>query len=347
MRAGILILVLLGFGVAGAAASPDSGSKTIGTRGSVLSISADGPRVAIRAQLGGDPKKTCQSAAVWTPVNGSVVHLGGTDCFDPGENASRHDSLTLAGTRAVWVDYDYGNHAYCDGPFMATLAAPKAVRIPSDCDGTTADEYYGFEGDGALVAMTSFDVCEADGECTDDNGEPLPAGVYQVTVSRLVGATPKLILAAEAHRALLDANGGRLLVWEPDPGSMVVYSAAGKQLASFPTGKSEAEYGWLDGDLVVYARGATLRIDSISGAAEKRRTMARGGKLRDVDGGLAVYSVAGAIHVLRLSDGRDRVAAKTTKLVDAQLEPAGLFYADNSGRGPKPGRVTFVPRSRI
>jgi hypothetical protein len=58
-----------------------------------------------------------------------------------------------------------------------------------------------------------------------------------------------------------------------------------------------------------------------------------------------VYSVGGAIHVLRLSDGRDRVVAKTTKLVDAQLEPSGLFYADNSGKGPKPGRVTSVARA--
>jgi hypothetical protein len=338
-------LVLTALAASAAAASTGAGPKTIGTRGSVFAISADGARVAIASELRG--KKTCQYAAAWTPSTGGVVRFGGTDCTAPDDNAEHHVDLTLAGTRVAWVDYDYGNHAYCDGPYTATLAKPKPVALPSDCDGTSADEYYTFYGDGDFLVMSSSVYCEVEGECgEDENGEPLPAGDYDVTLQRVVGTAVRPIAKALNGRAVLDANAGRALVWEP-PGNVLVYSAAGKVLASFPAGKDPLYVGRLDGDNVVFPRGRTLTVGSISSGETKTLTLAAAGKLRDCDGGVAVYTAGGAIHLLTLASGRDRVYAKTVKLVDAQLEPSGLFYAANSGKGPKPGRVTFVPRSRL
>jgi hypothetical protein len=72
-------------------------------------------------------------------------------------------------------------------------------------------------------------------------------------------------------------------------------------------------------------------------------------RLEDVDEGLAVYVAGLAIHVLRLSDGRDI----TLRLVDegsearAQLEPEGLFYAYNQAWTTRPGRLGFVPLREI
>jgi hypothetical protein len=326
-------------------AAPGAGSKTIGTRGSVLSISADGARVAVQTEL--KRKQTCQSAAAWTPGTGAIVHFGGASCIPADEHGSRHDALTLAGTRVAWVDYDYGNHAYCDGPYTATLANPKPVAIPGDCDGTSGDEYYTFFGDGDFLVMSSSVFCEIDGECgSDENGNALPAGDYDVTLARLVGATPKPILKPINNREVIDANAGRALVWE-SPGKLIVYSAAGNVLASFTTGKAPPYVGALDGDTVVFPRGRVLTVGSIASGSTKQLTMAAEGKLRDVDGGVAVYTAGIAIHLLTLASGRDRVFTSVRSLVDAQLEPAGLFYAANSGKGPKPGRVTFVPRSRL
>ena len=337
--AGLVAAALaVGAATGGNAAKP----RTIGTRGSVLEISADGARVAIRAELSGK-KKTCQTGAVWTPSTRSVVRIGGDSCFEEG--SSRHDSLTLAGTRVAWVDYDYGNHAYCAGPFTATLAAPKPEAIPSDCDGTTADEYFSFAGDGNFLVMSSWLLCEVDAVCADEQGNPLPAGVYDVTVSRLSGARPVSILPPTKNRELLDANRGHVLVWEP-PGNVVVYSGKGKKLASFAA-NGGVDAGSLDGDTVVFTRGASLTIGAIANGSVRQRTLARGGKLRDLDGGILVYTAGRTIHLLRLADGNDRTYATVKGLVDAQLEPPGLFYAANSGGGPKPGRVTFVPRSRL
>ena len=56
-----------------------------------------------------------------------------------------------------------------------------------------------------------------------------------------------------------------------------------------------------------------------------------------------------AVHVVRLSDGRDRVlsAGGQGPPVDAQLGKRGLFYEYNQLYTQKPGRVLFVPAGRL
>jgi Tol biopolymer transport system component len=57
----------------------------------------------------------------------------------------------------------------------------------------------------------------------------------------------------------------------------------------------------------------------------------------------------GAVHLMRLSDGRDRVlrAAGQAPPVGAQLGKKGLFYEYNQLYTKKPGRIVFVPWSRL
>ena len=65
----------------------------------------------------------------------------------------------------------------------------------------------------------------------------------------------------------------------------------------------------------------------------------------DVQGDLVVYETGGAIHMLRLSDGRDkapRLPGATPEL-DAGLEPSGLFVSWNKMHDRRPGRLAFVP----
>ncbi len=102
-------------------------AKTTGTKGAVDSISADGNRVAIHAEVSGNP--SCHSGGIWQPTTGKVVHLKDAACGSQSASDAEYDALTLAGTRLAWTDYDYGNHAYCYGPFTATLAKPKPVDI--------------------------------------------------------------------------------------------------------------------------------------------------------------------------------------------------------------------------
>jgi hypothetical protein len=66
--------------------------------------------------------------------------------------------------------------------------------------------------------------------------------------------------------------------------------------------------------------------------------------LAGVSGDLAVYVSGVAVHVLRLSTGRD-VVLKLPSLgtdTDAELTQTGLFYAYNGAYTSRPGRVGFV-----
>lgn len=54
----------------------------------------------------------------------------------------------------------------------------------------------------------------------------------------------------------------------------------------------------------------------------------------------------GAVVLSRSSDGRARVIHPPGRIVDAELEDSGLFYAYNL-RGPMPGNVVFVPFAEL
>jgi hypothetical protein len=96
-------------------------------------------------------------------------------------------------------------------------------------------------------------------------------------------------------------------------------------------------------------RGTTLdTYDTATGAHTRTRSLAADEGptfLLDVQGDLAVYATGGAVHLLRLSSGRD-VALRlpgAAPTLDAHLEPAGLFVSWNTMYNRRLGRVGFVP----
>jgi Tol biopolymer transport system component len=63
--------------------------------------------------------------------------------------------------------------------------------------------------------------------------------------------------------------------------------------------------------------------------------------------GVAFSMPPGLIRLRRVADSREITIQPPGRLVDAELEDAGLFYAYNVGQGPMPGRVTFIPFSEL
>ena len=61
--------------------------------------------------------------------------------------------------------------------------------------------------------------------------------------------------------------------------------------------------------------------------------------LDDAARGLALYTLDGVVHLLRLSSGADGTVPGARA---AELTDAGLFYA-YPGEAPWPGRIRFVP----
>ena len=93
--------------------------------------------------------------------------------------------------------------------------------------------------------------------------------------------------------------------------------------------------------------------DAKTGAKrQSRQLLTDGGPppyLLDVQGDLVVYATGGAIHLLRLSDGRDKALRLpgAAHCIDAHLEPAGLFVSWNQMYAPRQGRIAFIPLRAI
>jgi hypothetical protein len=308
------------------AAGTATGAKTIGTRGAVISISADGSRVAIHAELGDDPQ--CDFGAVWQPAR-AVIRLGSGDTCPQSDDAE-FDGLALAGDVAVWTNYDFGNHAYCAGPFIASLRTLRAVATGA-CPGepNSADMHWEYKGSGALLVARSY---------TPDVSTTHDASVALWSVGP--GGLKKLATARDDTK-LLDVDAGRILVRDPG-GKPLVLDRAGRLVGAVPV----AAAAWLDGaSRVSVPSGTTLTTyDVASGRVVETCTMKKGARVQDVEKGRAVYIAGSEVHLLTIATNADRVVARQAGLVQADLEPGGLFYAYNVPRGgPKPGRVAYLP----
>lgn len=327
-------------GVAAAKQIGPLGPQTIATGGSVTSISVDAGRVATDVTLKSGAR-TCDMVSVWQAAGKVITHIGKPSCATSGDGVENVDSLALAGTRVAWVDYQFGNHAYCEGPFTATLANPKPLNL-NVCDGMTQDIYYDFAGSGSLLVTRRYTQCDAD--CAPDYNDTYQADValFQVT-GTLTSIGPLKrnteLLGVDAGRLLL-ALGNTLEVVTPNHGKAALFiTLPGAFGTAFLSGS----------DILVSIGGNAEVYDATTGKPGIQRTLPAGSKLTGFAQGIAVYTNHGSIHVLRLADGRDRaVGAVVPGLVAAKLSPSGLFYAYNIPKaGPKPGRVAFVSASAL
>ena len=323
MSRGLLPVVLALALVPGAMGS--SATKTIETRGEVVGISADGDLVAIHASYAG-----CDSGSVWRPSTGKVVRFQ-----DTCETVDQYSSLTLAGGRVVWTDYDYGNHAYCAGPYTATLSKPKERDTGGCSDKPPGDLFWEYVGSGNLLVARSY------------TREPDYAHDIGVTIWSISTGLKK-VLGVKDDTKLFDVDAGRILLRDPSK-KLLVLNAAGKQVGV--VGPVDSGTAFLSGaqEVVSMAKGTTLNTYDIATGKLVRTSRMKGeAKLVDVENGVCLYLAAAEVHLLTLATNRDRIVARQKGLVQADLEPAGLYYAYNvPGGGTKPGRVTFVPASAL
>jgi hypothetical protein len=311
-RAGVVALALFALlaGVSRAGSGP-----TLVAQGSVESISAERGLVAVHVHHA----TGCDGAVIWAP-SASAVHT----LRDCSSSNARIQGLTLAAGKTIWWDWSSGNHVYCDDVYRDGHALGL-------CDGTEGDTYYQFAGDGTLVAIADYTVCEAD--CTDANGNVLPDGDYGVEVSRLVGSKAVPLLKPVDFRVFLDARSWRVATIEPKA-TLTMYDTAGTKLWSRP-GATGVFGGWISGDTVVLQQTRSIRAYSATGAGVAR-PLPPGARVGGVVGGLVAYRAGSSVRVLRLSDGRDRLLATAGRLVGVQITPAGVFYATRTV-------VTLVP----
>jgi len=327
------VAVLAAGSAAATSASPQS--VKLATPGEKIAhFSADGPHAVflLRKREG---RKTCASVSLWTP-GGHVHRVPRRACVWSDTRGSNFEALTLAGTRAVWVNYTYGNFAYCEGPFTSTLHRLTPTHVANTvCDGS--DNYFwDFKGDRHLLVGRAYHYCDSD--CANYG----PAYEEYVTLYRFSGGHFLTIASLPHDTRLLGVDAGRILL--QGPSMLEIVDTHGASLATVQlTAHPDAAF-LSGGDLVAAVGGSLLDYDASTGTLLQTWPMRAGGRLRGLEAGRALYVTGKQLHLLRLSDGRDRVVATVPHLAGEALTESGLYYAANVAGD---GTVTFVPAARL
>lgn len=321
--------------------------NTLTTRAPIFfDIAADGLRVAF-----GDGTTTtdCRHVAVWTPAERSVVRL--PDVPAPCGEISLRDSLyglTLAGTRAAWLQ-EAGGNTLEQYIVTATLARPATVELAR---GEIVDEVYGtsitgLAGDGPLLVFGLERRCSRFRE--DDDACPpgrKDRDVVAATVYRAGGPGPCPFDRRAPHACTAVAKAdGPLTVLAVDAGRIVVATATGVRLLTstggvirdFPASAREAMLS--SNRLAVRTESAVEIYDVDSGRLLVRIPAAAGLRLEDLEGDVLVTASGSTVTLRRLGDGRTATFEAVGR-ARAQLEAPGLFVAGTR-------RLTFTAMADV
>jgi Tol biopolymer transport system component len=160
------------------------------------------------------------------------------------------------------------------------------------------------------------------------------------------------LLTGAAGGVTTSVDAGRVLTVAPN-GLVRMFSTRGRVLRTWRLGPGIIN-ARLRGRALAVQHGQSLDVyDTSTGAKRQALPLASDGGSRpfllDVQRDLVVYATGGAIHVLRLSDGRDLAVdlPGAAPWLDARLEPSGLFVTWNQMYNRRPGRMAFVPMRTV
>jgi hypothetical protein len=327
----------------GSAASAAVKPLSLGTRGPVRALAADGDRVAV--VVGG--RSGCASVVVWEPTRHRVVRLQSTaTCESAASPREGTNAVALAGTRAAWLRTAGGNSLE-----MWLRSATLARRPPVDISmtATTGDSGHGEfvrrpVGDGALIAFTVELRCDAYNEGTNQcplgvkHGSVLEAAVYGVGG---LGLCPNRARRDPPGCSRIASEDGELTLLAVDGGRLVVRNGRGIELLARTGGllrrfDRTARTASLSGKRLALRTADAVEVYDVASGDLIRTVPAAGGvRLEDLQGDLLVTAAGGTVTLRRLGDGRT-ITIRAGGLARAQLEAPGLIVS-----GAR--RLTFTP----
>jgi hypothetical protein len=224
----------------------------------------------------------------------------------------------------------------------------------------------GKRGDVETIAQV-YNRDDAVGDLTGDGSLLVYNSWAPARLWRIVDGVGKLVTRGPDAADVVAVDNGRIAVLRAD-GTLAILDEKGRELSAFHLGGTAGNQAIrLTGSQLVVLRGAQIESnlylgdspfavlrsgqiqvrDARSGAVEKRWPVSDRYGPVTLDGarnGFAVYTEGIVIHLLRLSDGRDRVLSIPGEEgpAVAGLEPDGLYYAFNQAGARTPGRVCFV-----
>ena len=301
----------------------------------IRTLAADGDRVAY---------SLCPHVlGAWRPGDAAQIPLGEATvaACRPGYPQADYD-LALAGDRLAYVVREGGIEVRW-WLMLTTLARRDegtAVASGADCcAGDPRQPPVGdLLGDGSLLVYGAW-------------SRTAPESLWRIDASDL----PAEIANGPGGLQPLALDADRIVV-RRDDGTLELLTRDGNLLESYPVAALGAALA--GDDLVVLVRGELRDYSAATGAflhAWPLPDVPSGSRCRilfcpslrltldDAARGLALYTLDGAVHLLRLRDGYDYTVPGATA---AELEDSGLFYA-YAGDPPWPGRIRFVPFAEL
>jgi hypothetical protein len=317
------------------------GDRVFATRRQITALAADGRRAAV-----------CAGAPIaWTAPRRSVT-------FKTVEYGScLHGALALGGDRIAWVGLvSCGNLSCAEGVFVSKLSGGRRREVDvqendcglGECD-PTGVWIAQLLGGGPLIAWNDWAVdCTAD--CKAEVDEVATFAITGQSLKRFHGGRAGTVRRDSAARPLLAVGGGRMAL--RIGGNVVVLNANGRRVATVPAPGLE-NVALARTELGVAGRTSLGVYDPANG--HLRKAIALGGsaalQLAGITSRLALLRGPHSLVLVRLGHGElisFPLASKVaTRLVDAKLTAAGLFYAYNVAKGKAKGRIVFEPMSRL
>jgi hypothetical protein len=201
----------------------------------------------------------------------------------------------------------------------------------------------GLAADGRTIA---FDVAWAGDRIRGD------FRIQRTRVWKAAGARKAIVRTFGGEATVASVDAGRIAVVREGKAVSVLSPDGG--IRTFAFGGPRVLGAALDGRRLVVLQNTRLTVidlgrDRRTASWPVRRGFGPDPKLEDAQGGLAAYVVGAAVHVLRVTDGREIVVdtPNAAEPVFARFVPGGLFYAFNESYRRRPGRLLFVARPEL
>ena len=298
---------------------------------------------------------TCAPIAVWTAPGRATTSFKEGDLGCHGDGVAIGE-LGIGGGQVAWIEVGGGNNLEMTA-MAAKLRGGTAKEIDYVVNGDraggdpTGDWVGRVLGSGSLLAYNSWSqVCDRPPDSSCSESDPL-LHVTNEKLVRIEGRRRVIIARSSDAYPLAAVGGGRLAV--RTSAGVTTFALDGTRLAAVRDAGSKTRAVALSRTRLALKRKFTLDLyDPVTGAAQKSLELgsAAGLRLADVTAKLALLRGPRRLVLVRLSDGK-RVSLALSRaaipLVGARLTEAGLFYAYNTGRRPRPGRIVFESSRRL
>jgi hypothetical protein len=310
-----------------------------------------------------------QLLAVWRPGAAGVTRLGPSNQWTcpPPRGLERTYSLAFARDRVAWIAEAGGNQV-TNLLFLTLLGQPSVITIAATtaycCRSLDPDrERMGdVVGEARFIAFASRVKCGDNGApgCPTSTRTLISQTVWQLRrppfQAQCVNAPGPCLQLATSNDVLrpLSVDGDRVVLRRAN-GALEVRKPNGALVRQFPGLAGLTRGAELMGTdrLVVLVPGKLREYRIPNGALVRTRPVANvasGGvcgmppcptiklQLLDAKRGLVAYILNGKLHLLRLSDGVNKVVASAT---DARFGDNGLYYVYTAA-APWVSRIRFV-----